>query len=258
MKGSIPARAGEPSPQAAAWLWHMVYPRACGGTGRGFFAMASRTGLSPRVRGNRKLRGSDGRPSGSIPARAGEPRSTSSRSPIVRVYPRACGGTRGGRRLHWLVTGLSPRVRGNQAQTPGRLYAMGSIPARAGEPALSIPRHRSCRVYPRACGGTVFSPCRRWRYSGLSPRVRGNHLPGFPAPSAPGSIPARAGEPNMLVRVLPPTGVYPRACGGTSRLSGFNLKVEGLSPRVRGNPSPRRPRRGSRGSIPARAGEPRS
>ena len=51
--------------------------------------------------------------------------------------------------------------------------------------------------------------------------------------------------------------VYPRACGGTPRLSGLRRDVLGLSPRVRGNlvhagfaPSDYR-------SIPARAGEPR-
>ena len=92
--------------------------------------------------------------------------------------------------------------------------------------------------------------------SGLSPRVRGNQveLQGLFVPV--GSIPACAGEPRGRPRFPHPTGVYPRVCGGTCSSSQPRTTSSGLSPRVRGNPSP-----GARGaafprSIPACAGEP--
>ena len=50
-------------------------------------------GLSPRVRGNRLRCTAQAATSGSIPARAGEPRGYRFVTVFNRVYPRACGGT---------------------------------------------------------------------------------------------------------------------------------------------------------------------
>ena len=91
--GSIPAHAGEPDADGGAALRAGVYPRACGGTSYSSFVAHAKKGLSPRMRGNR---GSCARPqsiSGSIPAHAGEPSKTLWRFSLLRVYPRACGGT---------------------------------------------------------------------------------------------------------------------------------------------------------------------
>ena len=111
---------------------------------------------------------------------------------FVRVYPRACGGTRDDATFDKTLRGLSPRVRGNPAPGDLQLARMGSIPARAGEPAQLLVCVLRGRVYPRACGGTG------WRIlaelGGLSPRVRGN--------------------PGMADQAEP-AKVYPRACGGT-------------------------------------------
>ncbi len=53
-RGSIPACAGEPPHQyPARWLVG-VYPRVCGGTHWLYHSSRSASGLSPRVRGNRK------------------------------------------------------------------------------------------------------------------------------------------------------------------------------------------------------------
>ena len=51
-------------------------------------------------------------------------------------------------------------------------------------------------------------------------------------------------------------GVYPRVCGGTGDAFPGIADAAGLSPRVRGNPAPRRRPRRRRRSIPACAGEP--
>ena len=151
------------------------------------------SGLSPRVRGNPQL--------------------TATAVPLPStVYPRACGGTRS-----------TPRG-------PKRSLALGSIPARAGEPAVPEgPGGSTVQVYPRACGGTKLT---------------------------------------LKVGVSSPEPVYPRACGGTSATSveidrraalGLSPRVRGnrvvrglgeshssgLSPRVRGNPSACRRRNSS-------------
>ena len=50
--------------------------------------------------------------------------------------------------------------------------------------------------------------------------------------------------------------VYPRVCGGTAALATLFALLEGLSPRVRGNPATRLCRPAAERSIPACAGEP--
>ena len=51
-------------------------------------------------------------------------------------------------------------------------------------------------------------------------------------------------------------GVYPRVCGGTNRLLGYDGSGNGLSPRVRGNLAACPCATMTGGSIPACAGEP--
>ena len=72
--GSIPARAGEPTPRASQRCTDRVYPRACGGTKTLLDALTDTPGLSPRVRGNLRQHQHHRGDHGSIPARAGEPR----------------------------------------------------------------------------------------------------------------------------------------------------------------------------------------
>ena len=233
-----------------------VYPRACGGTKEAAHHMETALGLSPRVRGNRRIRVTCSLTHGSIPARAGEP--SAGKPPRSRntVYPRACGGTWTCFTRASAASGLSPRVRGNPGLHLLDKLALRSIPARAGEPPSSRRGTPVARVYPRACGGTPAEIVPPNVGQGLSPRVRGNLLRETQGSLATRSIPARAGEPAATLVQATLVGVYPRACGGTGpgRCPGGSL--QGLSPRVRGN-------RGSgyfgsdvKRSIPARAGEP--
>ncbi len=92
-RGSIPARAGEPQRRLRLTCPPGVYPRACGGTYASEWAVEQEMGLSPRVRGNRRLSAAFYLKSGSIPARAGEPSSSCAGTLLLKVYPRACGGT---------------------------------------------------------------------------------------------------------------------------------------------------------------------
>ena len=113
-------------------------------------------------------------------------------------------------------------------------------------------------VYPRACGGTGSNITVDWLGKGLSPRVRGNPTTLRMPPLEPRSIPARAGEPRPFPGVIGMEPVYPRACGGTQPAARTTTEDDGLSPRVRGNHFLWRFRRPVVGSIPARAGEPRT
>ena len=92
--------------------------------------------------------------------------------------------------------------------------------------------------------------------TGLSPRVRGNHSIHAYRKVDKGSIPACAGEPHGSNGGSCLPWVYPRVCGGTSRMRVTRFHCHGLSPRVRGNPGARRLRSGLSRSIPACAGEP--
>ena len=155
LKGSIPAHAGEPYPSPCPSLRRRVYPRACGGTGRGEAGGLAGQGLSPRMRGNLQHRGRHRGAVGSIPAHAGEPFGSRRGTSPARVYPRACGGTRPICPALPASKGLSPRMRGNRSSISSRSACSGSIPAHAGEPTRRRSAGSSPRVYPRACGGTT-------------------------------------------------------------------------------------------------------
>ena len=152
--GSIPACAGEPLQAVASPARSTVYPRVCGGTGSAGIPCAGLSGLSPRVRGNHYVKCLSQALAWSIPACAGEPRSSAYPAALTAVYPRVCGGTAG------VPAGIIRRG--------------GSIPACAGEPFCAVASRRHCGVYPRVCGGTMIFSCVISACRGLSPRVRGN------------------------------------------------------------------------------------
>ena len=131
-----------------------VYPRVCGGTCFLIPLPLTNGGLSPRVRGNRRWHDYESDVRGSIPACAGEPVRAENPAGVSAVYPRVCGGTR--TRLPRVSEshGLSPRVRGNQDRNNPVRQNERSIPACAGEPAISSIEKNPGEVYPRVCGGT--------------------------------------------------------------------------------------------------------
>ena len=92
------------------------------------------------------------------------------------------------------------------------------------------------RVYPRVCGGTAAVQPDGVAGGGLSPRVRGNRHRRTSSFLCVRSIPACAGEPRSASAHIRLFAVYPRVCGGTAGFTGAEHPLEGLSPRVRGNP----------------------
>ena len=115
--GSIPACAGEPGLWGPSGARRPVYPRVCGGTEISSSAVSTRSGLSPRVRGNHQYGMETFFSLGSIPACAGEPSANCDFLHVRTVYPRVCGGTNPTFVEINPPTGLSPRVRGNQRAT---------------------------------------------------------------------------------------------------------------------------------------------
>ena len=186
-----------------------------------------------------------------------EPPGRGGRDEASAVYPRVCGGTLDRQGITLLSVGLSPRVRGNPSACVPDGRDPGSIPACAGEPAPDARQDGAIGVYPRVCGGTARARHAPQGSTGLSPRVRGNHFVDPLDVGVPGSIPACAGEPRSWRYGRAGSRVYPRVCGGTRATELRLPHVPGLSPRVRGNRCVTRRRRGSSGSIPACAGEPK-
>ena len=167
-----------------------------------------------------------------------------------------CGGAAGVFGVGEQSMGLSPRVRGSPDVYRHVHRTRRSIPACAGEPEPRCRVKVEIEVYPRVCGGASPFALARTARKGLSPRVRGSrfHVRIESTPSR--SIPACAGEPVSYMSGADAMKVYPRVCGGASRLSSCPRTVFGLSPRVRG--SRRQNQKGIHlvRSIPACAGEP--
>ena len=255
---SIPAYAGEPLQGCVCHLAFAVYPRVCGGTVGSAGEILDPGGLSPRMRGNRKMQCHLPLRRRSIPAYAGEPPYAGQVNLIVTVYPRVCGGTRSCHIPSIVAVGLSPRMRGNPAMSGSMALLRRSIPAYAGEPDPILAARSVSGVYPRVCGGTVTSISLQKAGVGLSPRMRGNLTWKFRLFHQVRSIPAYAGEPKARGDEATGPTVYPRVCGGTSEIACQAENLKGLSPRMRGN------RRCWAGcwpdiwSIPAYAGEPTS
>ena len=256
--GSIPARAGEPAGGAGAGRGRGVYPRTGGGTTSWHVIGSAGGSLSPHGRGN-LLKLPDTRLSiGSIPARAGEPPAYSKSGHTYTVYPRTGGGTGGMFGGSRCGVGLSPHGRGNRPWSCGSTAPLRSIPARAGEPTRARSPRGCVGVYPRTGGGTLGKVLCLFDVWGLSPHGRGNPHDGRLLVDLLRSIPARAGEPKFPTFFRSENRVYPRTGGGTLYTARYGDDCLGLSPHGRGNQADARRDHPELGSIPARAGEPRS
>ncbi len=187
--------------------------------------------------------------------RLGQP-GTGDLMPRLGEYPRSRRGTHLACGLPPLPPGLSPLARGNQRCSISVPSALGSIPARAGEPVSRPHSGAGTGVYPRSRGGTGPVRCFELLQAGLSPLARGNHPATRPRALPTGSIPARAGEPNPTWAMRALVGVYPRSRGGTAEKKVSAYVLQGLSPLARGNRLVNLADGYEAGSIPARAGEP--
>src|SRR5437773_1139789 len=91
---------------------------------------------------------------------------------------------------------------------------------------------------------------------GPSPRARGIRLGPVLETARPGSIPARAGNPQRATRARRAAWVHPRARGESGLITSPTQLIEGPSPRARGIRAILTWLLVTKGSIPARAGNP--
>ena len=208
------------------------------------------------MRGSRVGQDLGGAGVGSIPAGAGEPHPGVHVDWRDGVYPRGCGGAPSTAAVSTATKGLSPRVRGSPEMSPNVELPSGSIPAGAGEPHSDVRGDGLDRVYPRGCGGASSMTAEGRMLRGLSPRVRGSHVPSDVRRRRAGSIPAGAGEPARWRLAGLFCRVYPRGCGGAGHGEADGGAGQGLSPRVRGSLNGQQGLQQAGGSIPAGAGEP--
>ena len=176
-----------------------------------------------------------------------------------RQRPVASAGSRPGEQWpHYLSKTNLPR----RCLLISRVFVMGtnvhgSIPANAGEAISHIIQDRPLRVDPRERGGGTHCAMRPVNCSGRSPRTRGRLLLMSVLDESLRSIPANAGEAEILEISTNSEEVDPRERGGGTAWRCGTDRPGGRSPRTRGRPVGHSVRCPLAGSIPANAGEAR-
>ena len=190
----IPACAGNTLPRARATCRTRDHPRVCGEHETHPVTVAMTLGSSPRVRGTRDQHREGASFQGIIPACAGNTRCPAARRALSRDHPRVC-------REHsrWTdpeegTVESSPRVRGTQGCSAGRVKVSGITPACAGNTGHLARSPLPTRDHPRVCGEHVVSFVPVSSRTGSSPRVRGTLGSHFPVDAHCGIIPACAGN----------------------------------------------------------------
>ena len=233
-RGIIPAYAGNTSTTRARRCRPRDHPRVCGEHAREHASCELHSGSSPRMRGTLGGPAGESRPSGIIPAYAGNTK----RRVAIRAWswdhPRVCG-----EHMYFAMVcapswGSSPRMRGT---------------LRGGKFRRGLSKD-----HPRVCGEHRSVKFFRPRSLGSSPRMRGTQRLIMDVHGAGGIIPAYAG--NTGVRHTPhmPLRDHPRVCGEHASTPSPSTPRPGSSPRMRGTHHRDRGRPHHPGIIPAYAG----
>ena len=130
----------------------------------------------------------------------------------------------------------------------------GIIPAYAGNTRPHHPSTLDIWDHPRVCGEHGMADIGDALSSGSSPRMRGTLLRVRIPDGAMGIIPAYAGNTVRQEVLVFLARDHPRVCGEHRCQLHDRQHAAGSSPRMRGTPLGRRPRRGAGGIIPAYAG----
>ena len=155
----------------------------------------------------------DVRPTGIIPAYAGNTRCCWPSCWCCRDHPRVCGEHKYFAIAFAPYSGSSPRMRGTLWSIFGGDWARGIIPAYAGNTLTLIWTTLAFRDHPRVCGE---HPCRIFcelSVSGSSPRMRGTPIGQCMTPFDTGIIPAYAGNTMSSDLTLKNLRDHPRVCG---------------------------------------------
>ncbi len=189
------------------------HPRACGANHAGVHDAQLRGGSSPRMRGKQYHLEQRARETRIIPAHAGQT-IWKPRPPRIRWdHPRACGANPVPYRLHVVVGGSSPRMRGKRSGGKSSRSIRRIIPAHAGQTLRILPRGFTATDHPRACGANSRAPNAISDPFGSSPRMRGKLDGHARSERERRIIPAHAGQTVLNANRGTPPADHPRACG---------------------------------------------
>ena len=152
------------------------------------------------------------------------------------------------------MTGSSPRVRGTRRSMASLPFAVGIIPACAGNTCSPLARLCLGWDHPRVCGEHPLCSIAWHPQAGSSPRVRGTLRSMRSWFCRSRIIPACAGNTRRAARATASSRDHPRVCGEHAPYAVEQNQGEGSSPRVRGTPSLPGWRARLPGIIPACAG----
>ena len=234
LTGIIPAYAGNTNSVSHTIGTSGDHPRVCGEHHGAESDSEGLEGSSPRMRGTPAPRTGISRPTGIIPAYAGNTCACSRPRSRRRDHPRVCGEHLGISCRQDRRPGIIPAYAGNTSECPYHRWYSWDHPRVCGE-------HRRRKSYQCSGGGS-------------SPRMRGTLEIGF-APVFPrGIIPAYAGNTYWKLHELYVRRDHPRVCGEHGDNDGESIEDLGSSPRMRGTLSHDGCFGVLRGIIPAYAG----
>ena len=232
--GIIPAYAGNTIPQIFPHPRLRDHPRVCGEHPVGVLMVCFRLGSSPRMRGTPPTMQEVVHAVGIIPAYAGNTPCGTVRSARCRDHPRVCGEHSLYNRIRQRMEGSSPRMRGTRFLRRIVVWAIGIIPAYAGNTIPQFHMLNIPRDHPRVCGEHVGIVHRLINPKGSSPRMRGTPFCTSSLRPASRIIPAYAGNTFRLSRAAVWRGDHPRVCGEHPALQAHARGHRGSSPRMRG------------------------
>ena len=175
-RGTIPARAGETTPQEPRIGPQRDHPRSRGGNAAVRSARPSVLGPSPLARGKLNTGVCFWHLNGTIPARAGETAPNDYIELGTRDHPRSRGGNMPWPKTHYLFQGPSPLARGKRWLMRLAWMTSGTIPARAGETVSHEAIDPHLGDHPRSRGGNCQRLTVDDRYQGPSPLARGKRI----------------------------------------------------------------------------------
>ena len=152
------------------------------------------------------------------------------------------------------MTGSSPLARGTLIAPYSDLFAIGLIPARAGNTDANIAQESAPGAHPRSRGEHRARSCICTMARGSSPLARGTLTTWSPGLANPGLIPARAGNTQPGSHTWAPAGAHPRSRGEHDSSCYTNPFFRGSSPLARGTREGEDDVCKVHGLIPARAG----
>ena len=191
---------------------------------------------------------------GIIPAYAGNTADSGDHSRRHGDHPRVCGEHYERKRLAHQFQGSSPRMRGTRTVRESQGGTVGIIPAYAGNTTSRTTERKPWRDHPRVCGEHHSPSPDGSSRPGSSPRMRGTHRRNEREIVRRGIIPAYAGNTRVPFHLLRAERDHPRVCGEHATVGVRSAEAATSSPRMRGTREAGRTGRGTRGIIPAYAG----